>query len=233
MTSNPIARRRLFAAALLGTTGLLLDGCGLMARQWRYRYRLTATLGRGGQTVQGSSVVEVVRRQVSNGIGGRINGEAVAVDVPGAGVLFVLLSSLDWGVDWALTIVHHAFSQQLGTTDMVNGEVLDRLDKMIGAKASVPAKYYPSMVKFRDSQDPATVEELAPADISARFGGFALQDLTIELTDESPRQTIYAKLPWLKTHKGALTYPDLNTPASEKPFSAKTTTTSFVMGSII
>jgi len=228
---NMMSRRSLVTVASLGA-GLLAAGCGLIAPQWRYRYRLTATLVRDGQAVRGSSIVEIERRQVYGGIGGRTNGEAAVVDLLGIGTLFVLLSSEAWGVNWPVTIPHYAFRRELGSVDMVNGAILDRLSNMVGVRALVPPEYYPSLVRFRDLRDPASVEALAPADFPRAFVGFALRDIALEIVREAPRQSIYARLPWLRAHKGALTRPDLTKPVSENPFSARINEADFIMGSI-
>lgn len=208
---------------------MALTGCELLGIEWRYRYRLTATLQRGSERRSGSSVIEIVRSKGYTGIGGSIDGEATVVDVPGVGALFVLLTGPNLSPDYPIYLPHYAFAK-LGLRDMVNGEVLDRLTQMVGTRASLPREFYPILVRLRDPNDPVALEKVEPDEVPNEFAGFRLTDITIEITDAPVSRSIYSKLPWLKGHRGALVKPDLTMSAAENPFAANVTRSFFVQG---
>lgn len=193
-----MTRRDFAGAAGLGAFSVALGGCQLLGLEWRYRYRLTAEVVRGGERYRGSSVIEVIRERGPTGIGGKARGEAAAVDIPGAGTLFLLLRSEKWGADWPFIMPHHAFQEQLGSVNMVDAALLTRLSSMNGAKVVLSPEFYPQLVRFRDIRDPKSVELVDSGNLATSFGfGVALGQILVELTPDPVTQNIGKELPWL------------------------------------
>ena len=224
--------RRAAMMAALGAGGLLATGCELVGLQWRYRYRLTVSLVRGSDTRSGSGVIEIVRSKGYSGIGSDINGEAIVVDLPGRAPLFVLLSSTRWGSNWPSIVPHHAFSKQLGTTDMVNEKVLTKLANLKGVKVVLDTDLYPEFAMFSDVQVPSTIEHVDEGAVPHILQGYSIDKLEMEIVDLPVTTGLYSRLPWLRDQHGAITRPDITKSALDQPFSSQITEASFIQGSV-
>lgn len=65
----------------------------------------------------------------------------------------------------------------------------------------LPPEAYPILVSFADITEPASVFEVDPADLSAAFGaGYALEQITLEITDEPVTEGIKNLLSWLSEY---------------------------------
>lgn len=173
---------------------------------WRYRLTLEVETPEGLKT--GSSVIEV---QVKDGPsfnpeGARmvfVRGEAVAVDLGSRGVLFALLRS-ERSFDHAYQIVFENFPWPGGP-----GGQLTKSGRAyfaaLSAKADVPAESLPMLVRFRDINDPKTIERVDPKNLAASFGyGVKLVKATVDMTKDLPTTGIASILSWLPNSKGAL-----------------------------
>ena len=201
---SAIIPRRLFLGVGVVMGSGILTACQLLGLEWKYRYRLTAEVKKGGKIYRGSSVIEVVRDKGIDGIGGYVRGEAVTVEIPGSGTLFLLLRGEPGGVDWAFTMPHYAFRKQLGSVDMVNSALLDRLTHMQGATEVLTPDLYPKMVRFREVGDPKSVEAIDPASIAASFGANIMLDkIAIQFTNDEITTGIIKQLRWLMPNKEA------------------------------
>lgn len=188
--------------AMLAAGGVaLLGGCDVVGQSWSYRYKMTAVVEKDGQLYEGSSVIEIVRKKAGNGsIQGKARGQAVAVDIPSSGTLFLLLRGPDGGTDWTFTMPHHAFADRLGSRDMVNDDLLTKLENMQGESATLTPNLFPTLVRFRDVRDAKTVEEIDPNSLVAGFGpSVKLRGITVRLTGEDVTTGIEKRLPWLGT----------------------------------
>jgi hypothetical protein len=193
-----------------GVTGVLsravalatLSGCGLFNTKASYRFRMTVEVATPQGLRTGSSVVyEVVaeqnntRRLADERAGGTITrGEAVVVDLP-SGPLFVLNKGASETLGGVVTYVlapgasrndigaYVAAVRQLARAS--NGEV----------KAELPRAEWPMMVRFRDINDPKSVEQVAPAEIGARR-------IMVETTRDPITTEIERRLSWLAALKG-------------------------------
>jgi len=225
-----MARRT--AMGLLGSAGVAgLAGCSLFRQRWKYRYRLTVQVGRDGETYASSSVIEVVRTEAYNAILGEAKGEAVAVDVPGSGTLFALLRGKPGDADWAFTMPHYAFEAQLGSVAMVDRAILDKLEQMQGVKVDLKPEHYPMLVRFRDINDPTTVQLADPTDLAASFGsGVTLKRITVEVTDEAVTTGIGKRLGWLETQTGTLVRRPANVPLGDMRPEQRVIATDFKQG---
>lgn len=169
-------------------------------------YKLTLTVDDNGRQYAGSSVVEVFKQDTTKvfgnsfgGFGGSYKGEAVAVDMGEKGVLFALLRSRK-SIDYPLYILVNAFKQYF------NG--LSVVDDMRALKATRPHEKtelafedIPMLVRFRDINDPKTVELVEPDDMEKYFGkGVKLVSARLEVTDEPVTKLIEEWLPWIREY---------------------------------
>lgn len=168
-----------------------------------WRYRLTLTVNDNGTLRTGSSVIQVNVMQgleflpeSTPSIG--VRGEAVAVDLGKKGVLFALLRSED-SVDYAQYLPFIMFPSDLG---YITPQGIRHYRNLEG-KSDVPFKKLPMLVRFRDINDPKTVEKVDPEDLEASFGsGVTLQDATIEMTDDAVTTGTKKKLPYFGKGSG-------------------------------
>ena len=139
-----------------------------------------------------------------------VHGEAVAVDLGDHGLLFALLtgpvdtdrgSGKKFYPDSPVTVL----LAQLSDTG-VGGMTSGNLASLSGRKdvVEVPPARLPMLVRFRDIEDPMTVEQVDPEDLAASFGpGVRLVRATLAITDDVPTFSIEQRLPWLKRLNGA------------------------------
>lgn len=172
------------------------------------RYRLTLVIEADGQQHSGAGVVQVTYGKALQLLGAsseiyiKVIGEAVAVDIPRRGTLFALLkegqgprSSPEW-------IVTKAFGFPGGALGHPLAASLARLRELSG-RVEVPPIGLPLLVRFRDINDPKTVERVDPNDLTSSFGsGVYLRGATLEITRDPVTIGIEGKLPWLKALKG-------------------------------
>ncbi|OCC24853.1 hypothetical protein MB02_05170 [Croceicoccus estronivorus] len=178
--------RRHILALLVSGAAMLLAGCNELFPE-TYRYRLTVEVDTPEGPRAGSSVIEVSGHK---GIGipgpeaggwiSRVQGEAVAVDLPNGRTLFALLRSEDGrGAEsyaWAL------LPQPLASSG--TSEKHDALRAVVGA-ADLERENYPMLVTFRNITVPASVEAVDPGNLGASFGpGYALHRITVQITDD-------------------------------------------------
>jgi hypothetical protein len=168
------------------------------------RYRLTLEAEVDGQPKIGSGVREVtytkqpeLAAQHELSIGYR--GEAIALDLGSRGALFVLLtegSDDRSGAEW---IVLRAFDFDGGSLPRPVEEGVKQVSRLSG-KRELPLDSLPMLVRFRDINDPKTVERVSPLNISERFGPNAkLVRATLEIVPAGEPITtgIDKKLVWL------------------------------------
>jgi len=134
-------------------------------------------------------------------------GEAAVVDLRSRGILFALLnndavrpaSAAGGAIAWV------AF-QNLDRQARVdaNGDSTKSLAYFIDAmnrgkpKADVSIEALPLLVRFRDPNDPRTVERVDPNHLAQSLGpGATLARATVEITDDPLTTGIEKELPWL------------------------------------
>lgn len=96
--------RRGFIGLLVAGGALAIGACGALFPSWTYRYRLTVEVVDNGRVYSGSSVIQIKRERTTNGVGGIVTGEAVAVDIGDKGTLFALLDSDVWAAGSRTTL---------------------------------------------------------------------------------------------------------------------------------
>src|SRR4051812_5458154 len=188
-----MTRREIIACVGSAASAVALGGCGGLFSE-KYRYRLTVEVetpeglktGAGvHEQIVGKSNVDVGDLSAKRGI--RTRGEAVAVDLPGGETLFALIPDSqvaqavldpDWHNDWVES------AQRIGSGRIPSGPLpmtaakpADRFAKPTG---------FPALVRFRDTSDPKTVEDVDPANLATSFGpGFHLRRITLQRTDDA------------------------------------------------
>jgi len=168
------------------------------------RYRLTLEAQVDGELKTASGVREVtyskylgLASQHELSIGFR--GEAIGLDLGSRGTLFALLrAGADdrSGAEW---IVLRAFDFDGGSLPRPVEDGVKQVARLSG-KRELPLDSLPRLVRFRDINDPMTVEGVSPLKIGERFGSNAkLVRATLEIVPaDVPITTgINKKLVWL------------------------------------
>lgn len=186
-----------------------------------HRYRLTLEAEVDGQPKAGSGVIEVsYQKHMSIGAVGRdvtprFRGEAVALDLGSRGTLFALLKAGSDSRSGPESIVLSTFGLPGGTFPGWDVESLKKLRGLSG-KRELPLESLPLLVRFRDINDPMTVERVNPLNIAERFGsGAKLVRATLEIVPagiwpfnllgimgEPVTTGIRARLNWLRRLNG-------------------------------
>jgi hypothetical protein len=180
------------------------------------RYRLTLEAEVDGQPKVGSGVIEVIYSKQPEFASGRDRvsshrGEAVVLELGERGTLFALLKEGADSRSIPESIVLRAFGFPGG---VIPGPTVDagfsQMQKLSG-KRELPLTSLPLLVRFRDINDPMTVEKVDPYDIASSFGaGAKLVRATLEIvptgiwplnslgiTGEPITMGIEKQLPWL------------------------------------
>ena len=202
---------------------VMLSGCGTALPDYRYRLTVEVETPEGLKT--GSSVVEVSTSMTSStsipspgAVRHRLSGEAVTVELGQHGILFALLRS-DVDGDWATNLLFRLAPDM--SVDDENGKydsdasfrarydamlqnrrliVLPKTFPDVAFLKDMPAR--PMLVRFRDINDPTTVERVDPDDLAASFGeGVKLRRVTVQLTDDPMTTGIEKRLGWIESYR--------------------------------
>ena len=199
-----VTRRR--AVASIAIAGALAaSGCGSLFPDI-YRYRLTVEVDTPQGLKSESSVIQVETREgigflgpEASGLSTRVNGEAVAVDFPGGQTLFALLSRSndpDAAAGYAIDGLLPKLVDRGG-----DGKAWFHNLKIMRAKteaAALDPTDYPMLVRFRDPQNPKSVNVVDPGNLAASFGpGIGLKRITVQMTDDPVTKRIEKRLGWL------------------------------------
>lgn len=170
---------------------------------WNYKITLTVQTPEG--VMSGSSVRQVYVKSGPNILPQststvRVRGEAVVVDLGKRGTLFGLLRS-QTSVDGASYVFFDSFpipdshGYGEGSTTPKGVRYYNQLKS---GKADVQSRDMPMLVRFKDINNPKTVERVDPSNLAATFGeGVKLVSATIEITDEPVTTGIENVLGWL------------------------------------
>ena len=190
------------AAAIALAVGLYL-AWGWVFPSGTLRYRLTIEVEADGKVHTGSGVIEVTfKRQgwsdsATLGVRPTIKGEAIPVDLGERGTFFVLLSSTssaNYASDPA-NLPLQAFG--LEGSGGLTGDKLRRLGSVSG-RAVIPINRLPMFARFRNLDDPTSIERVDPGNLERTFGaGVRLVRATIETTRDPVTTGLAQRLPWL------------------------------------
>jgi len=129
-----------------------------------------------------------------------VRGQAVMVEMPSGGPIFALLKYEDEGLPplWmALRVLASEFRKR--DTVKLAGQV------KIGQKAIIDREDYPILIRFKDIQNPTTIERIDPDNLAGSFGdGVVLRNISIEVTNDPVTTGIEEYLEWLSKLKGSI-----------------------------
>ncbi|QWG12363.1 hypothetical protein KMZ29_22055 [Bradyrhizobium sediminis] len=150
------------------------------------RYRLTLEVEVNGERKTGSGVIEVTYSKNNDPISQSefsidVRGEAVVIDLGPRGILFALLKGDTDRRSGPEYIVLRAFNFPGGALPLPVRDGLLKVKRLSG-KIDLPLTSLPLLVRFRDLNDPMTVERVDPLDIGKSFGaGAKLVRATLEI----------------------------------------------------
>jgi hypothetical protein len=171
------------------------------------RYRLTLEADVDGKLVTGSAVIQVTQYDTTavfrniGGAGTEVTGEAVVLDLGNRGAVFALLRGPKSGLPSEGTpgaLLFKAYADAFGaeSAPLARMKILQRERP----RRDIPLSLIPMLVRFRNLNDPKSVEQVDPANLAGAFGsGVSLRKVTIEITDDRATDGIETKLPWLST----------------------------------
>lgn len=207
--------RRTMLGLMAASAASLLAGCGLVKNYAPFRYRLTVEVDTPQGPRTGSSVIEVTAGEVGTTLGGanaEARGEAVAVDIAPGQTLFALLRGEHDPYDFAEQAMFLVTPFERGDKEKGFGPLLEavRANRKVNVvprmrqgwnNVDPPHSAYPMLVRFRDTRDPASVEQVNPDDLATSFGpGVRLRRITVQLTDDPITTGIKKRLGWLSKH---------------------------------
>lgn len=200
--------RTLFVLAL----ALSVAGCASWPRSARYRF--TVEVEDNGRIVSGSAVQEErcafndgLIRMEEAGYWCGVKGEAVVVDLGEKGLLFVLLTAdpgrprVSYPPFELFGHAHHNQSDQEGLTPV------KAFDLVAASRDTVTldAVHTPMMVRFRDIDDPKSVELVDPEHLDASFGaGVRFLKATVAITSDAVTTGIEKRAPWVSNLQGSI-----------------------------
>ena len=188
--------RRGVMGVLAGAAAAVLGGCGVLGGEKSYRFRMTVEVETPQGLRTGSSVMEITSYKTmkltseEHAGSGSFRGEAVVVD-RAAGPLFALLKNDGTGQPLD-TRVTSALSEEpsFRTVDDYVAAV-GKLGGMFGsAKAELPRADWPMMVRFRNLDDPKSVERVDPEAIGVKR-------IVVETTSDDVTRGIEKIIPWI------------------------------------
>jgi hypothetical protein len=184
------------------------------------RYRLTLEASADGVPKTGSGVIQVNYSKNNDPISRAefstsVRGEAVVLDLGPRGTLFALLKGGTDSRSVPEYIVLRAFDFPGGAFPGPITKGLSQVQHLSG-KRELPLASLPLLVRFRDPNNPMTVEKVDPLDLEKSFGpGAKLNRATLEivssgvwpfnwlgLSGEPITNSIEQRLPWLAGTKG-------------------------------
>lgn len=188
--------------------GVFLSSCGFSSEEVRYRVKIEVKTPEGVKS--GSSVMAFkIAPGFPQAYSPTFRGDAVAVNLGHRGVLFMTLS------DITAMLPENVFRRTGLLYEMPKEDQSDRvkilnfLSEQVGAKAEIQCVRKPfnaeclSFVRFRDINNPMSVEAVERENLAASFGyGVRMQKMMIEITDDDVTTGIEEKLPWFRQIKG-------------------------------
>lgn len=174
-----------------------------------WNQKMTVVLDVNGETVSGSSVTQVSYSRQPHFlpdmavVASSAKGEAVDVKLPNGRHLFALLTSTSSQeyIEYIAPMLRSK-SKLANVSDTSNSKyAISDLHRTY----TIPTENYPTLVTFRDINNPTTVALVDPNNMSAEFGsGISLRAITLKITDEPITDGEIAKsLGWWKNHRDA------------------------------
>lgn len=169
------------------------------------RYKITVLVDTPEGPRSGSSVLEftttknLIALPESHSVSQTMRGEAVIVELPGNQTLFALLrqdGTRDIGELIGRTLYPDGRQRAVERTA---GDLPVQMNRWLvigGRHLNEPG--IPMLVRFRDINDPKTVEKVDPGNLEASFGpDMKLKAITVQVTTEPVMHRIAQRLPWI------------------------------------
>lgn len=201
-----MARRGVLGLLSALAGGVVLGGCDLLGGGG-YRYKMTVEVETPEGLRQGHAVRQVSFYSRPQGVyGAKVQGEAVAVDLPGGQVLFALLSAADGYPDYAAWIADWALKRELkpggANAGYDAGDFAELWPTQAKTHNPIGQTRGPMLVRFHDLADPTSVEWVEAGDLAASFGpGVALKRVTVERTSDAVTNHVSERLIWFNRYK--------------------------------
>ena len=175
----------------------------LAFRPHHYRYRMTVDVEtptglRTGSAVREMTWLPTAQSFTGNRFTSKQRGEAVAVDLQDGQTLFALLDVN--GYETILAGFGPASTLEL--KPLLDSVAATRKVHAYPSREVLRARSldYPRFVRFRDLDDPRTVEAVDPDNLEASFGsGVRLRRITVQVTDHPVTSSLLNRLAWLST----------------------------------
>jgi hypothetical protein len=226
--------RRETLGLIAGGAATLLGGCHLGSSA-HYKFRMTVEVETSQGLKSGSSVIEVrVTRGMaigdSSGISSGVYGEAVVVELPD-GPLFVLLKMPNAGQPLQSVVPDALLGRRSDGSDGVMSDTAKlgstwfseyraELPRTRDHGSQASNNNWPMMVRFRNINDPRSVEAIQPEAIGVKR-------ILLETTSDDVTTGIEKRLRWLPSLRGSLS-PRLEAPNPSNPLlSAQITVVDF------
>lgn len=205
-------------AIILGLIVAGFVGWKVLYPTYSYRFLMTVEINTPEGVKSGSSVIEVATIQYprwitlgANAENSHIKGESVTVDMGGGKYLFTVLQN-NTDVLAPRTFLNAEFHARPTSAHA------KKLSGMVGRKAEVSPAFIPTMVTFKDINDPLSVklayqvEFSTPShngseydikdNIEMLFGeGTSLKSVTLEITEDKVTTGIKTLLSWLPEYQ--------------------------------
>lgn len=193
---NIMARRGVLLGMFAGGVTASLAGCGVLNSHAAYRFRMTVEAQTGQGIVRGTTISEV-RAEKNNfrlladerAGGSGVFGEALALEMPD-GPIFVLMQ-----VPFERESLQRVVTQALKPGTQLGGVVnfFPAVQSLGGwfsgtVKAELSRSDWPVMVRFRDLNDPKSIEQVDPDAIGVKR-------IMLETTDDDVTTGIEKRFP--------------------------------------
>ena len=172
------------------------------------RFRVIATVEVDGQTVEGSTVMEITYEKVEHSLIGRggataLKGEALILDLKGRGTVYVLPYAHDLSSGSLDQVYEYGVLNSLGIENSIGTLSTQDFARIRQARGRIPFRNgnptrLPAFVAFRDEKNPTTIYEVDPNDFGQSFPGVRFVGLDIEFTDARVTNLLKQRLPWLE-----------------------------------
>ncbi len=183
--------RRAMMVLAAGAASVMLSGCGMFGDN-RYRFKMTVEVETPQGVKRGSGVFEVMTSTSVGldgiGRGASARGEAVVVDLPD-GPIFVLMKMPEGG--------RHENLAQLSMAALdpdYKRDWMESAGRISGSwstlKGDAKREDWPMMVRFKDINDPKSVEQVDPEAIGVKR-------IVLETTGDDVTAGIEKRIPWI------------------------------------
>lgn len=193
------SRRSVLQMGPLASAGLGLAGC--FGSSVTRRIKVIAMAEVDGKAVEASSVYELTWKTRGSNVHAYELGEAVVLELPGRGTVFVLDGRnipgklLYIGAVWNWQVEH-----LVGSEAHLNPELFAKVSELSGRHPYHTWRdmIQPLMVAFKDEKRFRSIYEVKAEDFPRLFGGAKFKGIDFEFTDEPVTKLLEQRLPCLK-----------------------------------